>query len=224
MRYIPENADYFGSAAAHQVKHAYTLHLHRCIYTPELAELSKKYEKAVHKRDDQTDKQVRQFMCDSPLYNAENEEEAALPCKPEMVGLNDDLPFKEEDLYPGPGSYHMYHRIDGRLVAVGVVDIGREVFNSAYFMYDPEFKWLNLGVVGALIEMEYMKLIQRKFNPHMKYYQLGELNINCPKVNYKLNYGPGALILCPQTKVWVPYEEVQGLINKICKLSVQEKH
>jgi arginine-tRNA-protein transferase len=136
-------------------------------------------------------------MCDSPIYDPNNKFEAGLPCKPEMVGIDGDREFKDEGIYPGPGSYHMYHRINGRLVACGVIDICDEVLNSAYFMYDPSFKKLNLGVIGALIEIEYMKLIQQKYNPKMRYYHLGELNINCPKVNYKLNYGPGALILCP---------------------------
>ncbi len=31
--------------------------------------------------------------------------------------------FKDEGIFPGKGTFHMYHRIDGKLVAVGVVDI-----------------------------------------------------------------------------------------------------
>jgi arginyl-tRNA--protein-N-Asp/Glu arginylyltransferase len=103
----------------------------------------------------------------------------------------------------------MYHRIDGKLVAVGVIDICRTVLNSAYFIYDPDFKFLNLGVVGALVEIQYINLIRAKYNPALQYYHLGELNLKCPKVNYKLNYQPGGLILCPQTKVWIPFEAVK---------------
>ena len=50
----------------------------------------------------------------------------------------------------------MYHRLDGKLVAVGIIDICQEIFNSAYFLWDPDYKHLNLGVVGALIEIQYM--------------------------------------------------------------------
>ena len=91
---------------------------------------------------------------------------------------------------PGPGSYHMYHRIDGRLVAVGIIDIcPLQTFNSAYFMWDPDYKFLNLGTVGALIELEYMRKLRLKYKmPNLKWYHLGELNINCSKVNYKLSY------------------------------------
>ena len=69
----------------------------------------------------------------------------------------------------------MYHRIDGKLVAVGVIDICEKYFNSAYFIIDPEYRKLNLGVVGAIKELEYMRLIKQKYNPNMQYYHLGEL-------------------------------------------------
>jgi hypothetical protein len=80
-----------------------------------------------------------------------------------------------------------------------------------------------LGVVGALIEIEYMRLIQEKYNPCLRYYHLGELNINCSKVNYKLNYGPGRLVLCPVTKEWIKYEDVEKKIKEIGEMSVREK-
>ena len=51
----------------------------------------------------------------------------------------------------------MYHRLDGKLVAVGSLDILYNVVNSGYFIYDPEFKFLSLGVVGAIREIEFMR-------------------------------------------------------------------
>ena len=56
----------------------------------------------------------------------------------------------------------MYHRLDGRLVAIGVLDILENFMNSAYFIYDPEFKFLNLGVVGAIREIEYMNKMRQE--------------------------------------------------------------
>ena len=82
----------------------------------------------------------------------------------------------------------MYHRLDGKLVAVGIIDLCSEVLNSAYYIWDPDYKFLNLGVVGALIEIQYMHLIKENYNPKLSYYHLGELNLNCSKVNYKLNF------------------------------------
>jgi len=54
----------------------------------------------------------------------------------------------------------MYHRLDGRLVAVGVLDLLTNYVNSCYFLYDPEFKFLNLGVIGALREIEYINFVK----------------------------------------------------------------
>ena len=54
----------------------------------------------------------------------------------------------------------MYHRIDGKLVAVGVFDMTTHFFNSAYFFYDPAYSFLNLGVVSAIRELEYMNLLK----------------------------------------------------------------
>jgi arginyl-tRNA---protein transferase len=47
----------------------------------------------------------------------------------------------------------MYHRLDGKLVAVGNLDLLQESLNSGYFIYDPDYKFLNLGVIGALREV-----------------------------------------------------------------------
>ena len=56
----------------------------------------------------------------------------------------------------------MYHRIDGKLVAVGIIDICTTVLNSAYFIYDPDYRHYNLGVVGAVIEIEYMRMVKER--------------------------------------------------------------
>lgn len=56
-------------------------------------------------------------------------------------------------------------------------------------MYDPEYKWLNLGVIGALREIEYMRLLRKASGGHrFKWYVLGDYVNTCPKVNYKVQY------------------------------------
>ena len=91
---------------------------------------------------------------------------------------------------------------------MGVLDITNKILNSEYFIYDPEYKFLCPGVLGAVHELEYMRMIQKKYNPSMKEYHLGELSIHAPKVNYKLNYRPGILI-CPKTRTMIKYEDVK---------------
>ena len=122
-------------------------------------------------------------------------------------------------IYPGLGTFHYYHRIDGKLVAVGVNDITKTVLNSQYFIYDPDYSFLCLGVVGAIHEIEFMKMVKKKFNPEFVNYQLGELVLNCPKVNYKLNYKPG-LLICPRTKRVVTLKEAHERMKYYAKLPI----
>ena len=56
----------------------------------------------------------------------------------------------------------------------------------------------------------------------MRYYQLGELVYNCPKVNYKLNYKPG-LLICPRTKQMVNFDDVKDRVIHYSKLPYQFK-
>ena len=142
-----------------------------------------------------------------------------MPSCPEGTGLDYNREFRDEGVYAGPGSYHMYHRIDGKLVAVGILDICNTMMNSAYFIYDPDYKFLNLGIIGAITEMQYLRLIRTKYNAKMTFYHLGELNIKCPKVNYKINYQPG-YVLCPYTKKWIPYDVAKPVIEEISLMTL----
>lgn len=71
------------------------------------------------------------------------------------------------------GGYHMLHRIDGELMAVGVIDITPESLSSVYLFYDPKFEFLNPGNLCCLREIEYIKMIQAKYIPQFKFYYLG---------------------------------------------------
>ena len=117
----------------------------------------------------------------------------------------------------------MYHRIDGKLAAVSVIDILPTLLVSDYCIYDPDLNFLSLGVITALRELEYIRLLKRDYLPNLKYYQLGEMVVNCPKVNYKMNYKPG-LIICPRTKRLIPLDEqCLDMIKMIANLPIAEK-
>ena len=203
--------------------HNYTIELHKAMFTEELFQLYLKYEKAVHGKDREATN-LQRFLCNSPIFDPDVDLNIAeSPSLLEATQIDATFRvFKDEGIYPGFGTFHLYHRIDGKLVAVNVIDILKEVYVSAYCLYDPDMSFLCLGVVTAIREFEYMRLIKEKYNPALKYYQLGEMVITCPKVNYKLNYKPG-LIICPRTKKMIPLDKCLDTINLIAMMPIEEK-
>ena len=105
---------------------------------------------------------------------------------------------------------------------MGVNDITKSCLNAQYFIYDPDYSFLCLGVVGAIHEIEFMKKVQKTYNPEFINYQLGELVLNCPKVNYKLNYKPGKLI-CPRTKKEFMFDDVKDKLEAYSKMPIKYK-
>ncbi|KAL0178590.1 hypothetical protein M9458_027484, partial [Cirrhinus mrigala] len=50
----------------------------------------------------------------------------------------------------GYGSFHQQYWLDGRIVAVGVLDILPSCVSSVYLYYHPDFSSLSLGTYSAL--------------------------------------------------------------------------
>lgn len=141
------------------------------MFTEELFEVYRKYEEAVHKRERGKD-DLKRFLCNSPIYDpVENVQMAFSQSLPDYKNIDQTFrQFQDLGVYPGYGTFHMYHRIDGKLVAINVIDILKEVFVSAYCIYDPSMNFLALGVVTAIRELEYMRMIRQMFNPDFKWY------------------------------------------------------
>lgn len=111
----------------------------------------------------------------------------------------------------------MNYYLDGKLVAVGVVDILDHGLSTVYFFFDPCLKSLNFGVVSALYEIEWIREKMKHF-PDFRYYYLGFWIHDCDKMNYKSDYEPVDL-LCPLTSVYVRLDKqlksriVAGKVN-----------
>jgi len=103
------------------------------------------------------------------------------------------------------GNFHMKYYFEGKLIALGVLDIIPTGMQSIYFLFDPNYSYLSLGTIGVLKEIDYMKKMQRYF-PEFKYYYLGGYIQTCPKIQYKVDYDPAEL-LCPITMTWVKFDE-----------------
>ncbi|KAM7409077.1 hypothetical protein PAMA_002671 [Pampus argenteus] len=143
-----------------------------------------RYQMAIHGDDasECSESEFRRFLCDSPL------EAESSPDGPEM----------------GYGSFHQQYLLDGRIVAVGVIDILPTCVSSVYLYYHPEFASLSLGSYSALREISFTRQLQKQ-SPKLSYYYLGFYIHSCPKMRYKGQYRPSDL-LCPETYMWVPIE------------------
>ena len=89
------------------------------------------------------------------------------------------------------GTFHQLYRLDGKLVAIGIIDIVPKGIVSIYMWYslDKEIAKYSFGVYSALKEIELVNELSKK-NPEMKYYYLQGWNGNNKKLNYKANYEP----------------------------------
>uniref|UniRef100_A0A8C6E537 Arginyl-tRNA--protein transferase 1 n=1 Tax=Moschus moschiferus TaxID=68415 RepID=A0A8C6E537_MOSMO len=152
----------------------------------------KRYQMIVHRDppDKPTVSQFTRFLCSSPL-ETENS-----PNGPDC----------------GYGSFHQQYWLDGKIVAVGVIDILPYCVSSVYLYYDPDYSFLSLGVYSALREIAFTRQLHEK-TPQLSYYYMGFYIHSCPKMKYKGQYRPSDL-LCPETYVWVPIEQCLPSLEK----------
>ncbi|KAB5582004.1 hypothetical protein PHYPO_G00182180 [Pangasianodon hypophthalmus] len=148
-------------------------------------ELFARYQMAIHGDlpFECDESQFKRFLCDSPL------EAETAPDGPDM----------------GYGSFHQQYWLDGRIIAVGVIDILPNCVSSVYLYYHPDFAFLSLGSYSALREIAFTRQLQKQ-SPKLCYYYLGFYIHSCPKMRYKGQYQPSDL-LCPETYTWVAIEK-----------------
>ncbi|XP_066285370.1 arginyl-tRNA--protein transferase 1-like isoform X2 [Branchiostoma lanceolatum] len=154
-------------------------------------EVYKKYQIAIHKDepDKCTMKQWTRFLVDSPL------QEEHKPGSPAC----------------GNGSFHQQYWLDGKLIAVGVVDILPNCVSSVYLYYDPDYHYLSLGTYSALREIALTRQLHETA-PRLEYYYMGFYIHTCSKMKYKGNYDP-SFLLCPEVYSWVPVEKCRPKLD-----------
>ncbi|KAH8699297.1 arginine-tRNA-protein transferase 1 [Talaromyces proteolyticus] len=97
------------------------------------------------------------------------------------------------------GSWHQCYRLDGRLIAVAVLDLLPDGVSSVYLFYDPEFGDWEFGKLSALREIALAT--EQKY----KYYYMGYYIHSCQKMRYKALYRP-QYILDPESMTWDPLD------------------
>mmetsp|Transcript_9716 Transcript_9716/g.16363 ORF Transcript_9716/g.16363 Transcript_9716/m.16363 type:complete len:86 (+) Transcript_9716:1342-1599(+) len=84
----------------------------------------------------------------------------------------------------------MVHRIDGKVFAVGILDILPSSLSSVYLVYNPDYEFLSPGTLCALREIEYCNRVRKAFKEKFRFYCMGLYFQDCPKSVYKANFKP----------------------------------
>jgi len=178
--------------------HKFEVTLEPSSYTPEKFALYQSYQKRIHQETKtKTPDSFSRFLVETSL----SRENIPYPSEPPK-----HLPREY-------GSYHQLYRIDGELIAVGVIDILPNCVSSVYFMYEKKWEKLSLGKLSALREASLTKQIHDAGVPGMQYLYMGFYIHSCPKMRYKGDYSPSYLA-DPEEWTWHSLDTCQPLLDK----------
>ncbi|KXX82049.1 Arginyl-tRNA--protein transferase 1 [Madurella mycetomatis] len=157
--------------------HEFTVTLEPDTFTEEKYDVFENYQRMVHHEppDKISRHGFKRFLCNSPLSR-------------ETIVGPDGV---ERQL----GSFHQCYRIDGKLVAVGVLDLLPDCVSAVYFLYHESIHSLNPGKLGALREIALAR--ERGY----RWWYPGYYVHNCAKMRYKIEYRP-QYVLDPESLEW----------------------
>jgi arginine-tRNA-protein transferase len=183
-------------------------------FSDEKYQVYKKYQMTIH-NDPEEEVTPNRYKRSWGCSNLKSDKEIPFPKNTEN-GTN--------SIYPKfYGTYDLIHRIDGRIVAVGILDILPHSISSVYLYYDPDFHFLNLGVLTAIREIEFIKELRKNLCPDFQFYAMGFYIHTCQKMRYKGQYHP-TQVLCPVTLSYVDLGKSIQLMEKgEIKLDVLDK-
>jgi arginine-tRNA-protein transferase len=196
--------------AESSLKHTYTITLEPNLnFTDEKFEVYKKYQRTIHndKEKELTKERYQRSWGCSNLTSNSKTFDTTNPLHPKTFG-----------------TYDLVHRIDSKIVAVGILDILPTSISSVYLYYDPDYSFLNLGVYTAIREIEFLKHLRKELDESFKYYAMGFYCYTCQKMRYKGSYHPSE-ILCPVTLNFVDLDSILEKVkeNKYQQLSNEPK-
>lgn len=173
-----------------QPAHSFEVTLESDEFTEEKYAVFENYQRIVHQESpsDISRDGFKRFLCDSPLRN-------------EIFKSPDG---KERLL----GSFHQCYRLDGKLVAVGVLDLLPECVSAKYFLYHESIHKFQPGKLGALYE------IALAAEKGYRWWYSGFYIHTCPKMRYKIDFKP-QYVLDPDRHVWLALDkEVLKLFDR----------
>ncbi|KAI1781021.1 arginine-tRNA-protein transferase [Hypoxylon cercidicola] len=158
--------------------HDFSVTLEPDDFTEEKFRVFENYQQVVHQESPSSISRdgFRRFLCSSPI-------------KRENYTAPDG---RERQL----GSFHQCYRLDGQLVAIGVLDLLPDCVSAVYFLYHESIHKFSPGKLGALRE------IALSLEGGYRWWYSGFYIHTCPKMKYKIDFSPQQ-ILDPDTLEWV---------------------
>lgn len=150
-------------------------------FTEEKYGLYEHYQRIVHKEPPSKISRsgFKNFLCSSPLSRSTRK----------IEGQDRKL-----------GSYHQCYRLDGELVAIGVLDLLPTCVSAVYFMYHNSVSRFSLGKIGALREIALAK------EKGYRWWYSGFYIHGCVKMKYKGEFEP-QYILDPESYSWDLFDD-----------------
>ncbi|KAI0254902.1 arginine-tRNA-protein transferase [Lactifluus subvellereus] len=179
-RFVLEDAIHAPESTSNGVNnpaHVFEVTLEPSSFTDEKFALYQSYEENIHKKPDKHSGGFKQFLVKTPLQR----EPIPYPSTP---------PAHLPSHY---GSYHQLYRLDGRLIAMGVIDILPSCVSSVYFMWEKEYEKFSLGKLSAMREISLAKEFHDAGVPQLKHLYMGYYVHTCQKMKYKGEYSPSYL-------------------------------
>ena len=144
--------------------HKFEVTLESDSFTEEKFKLFENYQKHVHHDPPERISRggFRRFLCESPLHAPRTK-----------AGSTKKL-----------GSFHQCYRLDGRLIAMAVLDLLPHCVSGVYFIYHSDFEKFSFGKISALREAALAH------EGGYEYYYMGYYIHSCDKMRYKNDYQP----------------------------------
>lgn len=157
--------------------HEFTVTLEPDNFTEEKYAIFENYQRMVHHEspDKISRNGFKRFLCNSPIRRGT------------MPG--------EDGKVRKLGSYHQCYRLDGELVAIGVLDLLPQCVSAVYFLYHDSIHSHSPGKLGALREIALAR------EGGYRWWYSGYYIHSCPKMRYKIDYSP-QYVLDPETLTW----------------------
>ncbi|OJJ80600.1 arginyltransferase [Aspergillus glaucus CBS 516.65] len=97
------------------------------------------------------------------------------------------------------GSWHQCYRLNGKLIAVAVLDLMPSGVSSVYVFYDPDYETWEFGKLSALRE------VALTIEGNYRYYYMGYYIHSNQKMRYKGTFRPQH-VLDPESRAWHPLD------------------